>query len=467
MPGINDRIGNYRLIEELPSGAYGLVFRGEHTFLINRVVAIKLLHRVHLNSQKERDSFIQEAKLLEVLEHPHVLPIIDAEFHEGVPYIVTKYAQNGTLRNRLQRQSQAPLPVEEAVTILLQIGEALQYAHQKNIIHRDLKPENILFSDKNDVLLADFGISVVLVSGKTKQVGIGGTLPYMAPEQFEGMISRKSDQYALGCIAYELLTGHQPHMIPNPTIESMWYHHAKVIPYSPSQFNPNLPEHIEKALLKAMAKDRDDRYANIADFMNALHAMPTSQARMFTITQEVRLTERTSELLKIDVKATEVEQVRTKPLNNIQVTDSEQTPVRLSSHIDNKYVPHEPDETVMGLTANIGLGSVAGIRNAGSSFENGNADSHALSSLNIGSQAVQNISPNGSPILAGQPSKTRDLNDIQSKAGPGPGTIPFPATLSSSKNEPTGEATAVPIIASASTAKPNGSSAVPPTKGGN
>ena len=236
---------------------------------------------------------------------------------------------------------------------------------------------------------------------------------------------------------------------------------------SPSQFNPNLPEHIEKALLKAMAKDRDDRYASIADFMNALHAMPTSQARMFTIPQEVRLTERTSELLKFDVKATEVEQVRTKPLNNIQVTDSEQTPVRLSSHVDNKYVPHEPDGTVMGLTANIGLGSVAGIRNAGSSFENGNADSHALSSLNIGSQAVQNISPNGSPILAGQPSKTRDLNDIQSKAGPGPGTIPFPATLSSSKNEPTGEATAVPIIASASTAKPNGSSAVPPTKGGN
>src|SRR6266487_7052426 len=268
MPGINDRIGNYRLIEELPSGAYGLVFRGEHTFLINRVVAIKLLHHVHLNSQKERDSFIQEAKLLEVLEHPHVLPIIDAEFHEGVPYIVTKYAQNGTLRNRLQRQSQAPLLVEEAVTILLQIGEALQYAHQKNIIHRDLKPENILFSDKNDVLLADFGLATMLATASLKYISNAGTPRYMSPEQFRGIVSKESDQYALGCIAYELCTGHPLFGGHDPF--SLMYQHVNDEPVSPSKFNPNVPPNVEQAILKALAKQRHDRHTDIKAFIIAL-----------------------------------------------------------------------------------------------------------------------------------------------------------------------------------------------------
>ncbi len=117
------------------------------------------------------------------------------------------------------------MPTEEAVIILSQVGQALQYAHQQNIIHRDLKPENILFNTRGEAVLADFGIAAVLASARTRQVGFGGTPAYMAPEQFEGIISTKSDEYALGCIAYELLTGRKPFTIPHPSLKAMWFQH--------------------------------------------------------------------------------------------------------------------------------------------------------------------------------------------------------------------------------------------------
>ncbi|MGZ6368963.1 MAG: serine/threonine protein kinase, partial [Ktedonobacteraceae bacterium] len=105
MASIQNTIGNYQLLEELASGSFGRVYRGAHAILTNRIIAIKLMHGVHLHSQKERDSFIQEALLLERLKHPHILPIVDVGFHEGFPYMVTEYAPNGSLRDRLRRQS--------------------------------------------------------------------------------------------------------------------------------------------------------------------------------------------------------------------------------------------------------------------------------------------------------------------------------------------------------------------------
>ena len=185
-----------------------------------------------------------------------------------------EYAPNGSLKERIIRQQGKPLPTEEAVIILSQVGQALQYAHQQNIIHRDLKPENILFDTRGEAVLADFGIAAVLASARTRQVGFGGTPAYMAPEQFEGIISTKSDQYALGCIAYELLTGRKPFTIPHPSLEAMWFQHARISSVAPRQINPRLPKHVERAILKAMAKQRTDRYADISAFFTALSTLP-------------------------------------------------------------------------------------------------------------------------------------------------------------------------------------------------
>jgi hypothetical protein len=192
---------------------------------------------------------------------------------------VTTYASGGSLRSRITQRQGNPFPLEEALGILTQIGEALAYTHQKHILHRDLKPENILFTAHNEVLLADFGIAVITEMASTRQVAPEGTPYYMAPEQFEGMISAKSDQYALGCIAYELVTGRKPFCVPYPNIEAIWYHHAKVRPIAPTQCNPQVPLHVDQAILQALAKHRLDRHRDIHSFLAALHTPQLASPR--------------------------------------------------------------------------------------------------------------------------------------------------------------------------------------------
>jgi len=172
---IGQQIGNYLVIKELASGSFGSVYQGRHmVFTDEPIVAIKLLH-AHLASQQEYDRFFQEARLLKKLKYPYILPIIDAGVHQNFPYIVAEYAPNGSLRDRLRRRLAHPLPTEEILTILSQVGQALHYAHRQNIVHRDLKPENILFNVKGEALLADFGIATVLATASVKQTTIMGT----------------------------------------------------------------------------------------------------------------------------------------------------------------------------------------------------------------------------------------------------------------------------------------------------
>ena len=260
-------IGNYRLVEELAEGAFGRVYRAEHMYLTNRIAAIKLLH-TRINTEKERDDFLHEARILELFKHPHILPIIDFGIQEGTPYLITDFASGGSLRDRLKQVSTRPLSFDESLRILRQVAEALHVAHQEKVVHRDLKPENILFHTSGNVLLADFGISTILSTTSIKTTAIIGTPPYMAPEQFKGHVSKESDQYALGCIAYELFAGHQPFTAPD--FFSMAIKHMTEAPPPPTQFNPRLPTHISQAILKAMDKERHQRFVDVLDFINAL-----------------------------------------------------------------------------------------------------------------------------------------------------------------------------------------------------
>ena len=268
--------GNYRIVAELGRGGFGDVYLAQHIFFANRPqVAIKLL-RASLFSPKERERFIQEAQLLNMLTHAHILPILDAGMQEDLPYIVMEYAPGGSLQDRLDKNAGQPFPIDEAITLLTQIGEALHYAHQQNIVHRDLKPDNILFNAKGEAVLADFGIAAILSSARTREVGDAGTPAYMAPEMFAGKVSVKSDQYALGCIAYELVTGRKPFEVDGVPIIAVQFQHAKVEPDAPSQYNPRIPSHIEKAILTAMAKDRASRHADVHVFLTALQALQKS-----------------------------------------------------------------------------------------------------------------------------------------------------------------------------------------------
>jgi serine/threonine protein kinase/uncharacterized membrane protein len=277
-PLIGKQVGNYRILAEINSGSFGSVYQGKHViFDDDPMVAIKLLHTA-LHSPQEHAEFIKEAQVLKKLNHPHILRILDAGFQDGVPYLVTDYAAGGSLRNRLSASNGKPLPLDQATDILTQISQALHYAHERHIIHRDLKPENILFNQAGEALLADFGIAVLLASTRTGLVGFGGTPPYMAPEQFEGLASARSDQYSLGCIAYELVTGHRLFTIPNPGLEAYWFHHAQVEPTPPTRYNPQLPIYIEQAILTALTKNRAGRYNDILAFtVSLLNHSPKSE----------------------------------------------------------------------------------------------------------------------------------------------------------------------------------------------
>jgi serine/threonine protein kinase len=181
---------------------------------------------------------------------------------------VAEYAPNGSLRDRIKKRAPHLLPFQEVLTMLSQIGEALHYAHQQQVIHRDLKPENILFNAINEALLADFGLATSLSTASIKHVDSSGTPRYMAPEQFNGDVSKESDQYGLACIAYELVTGRPPFI--EKDFYAIGFKHMAENPILPTQLNPYLPVTIEQVILKAMAKQRADRYPDIASFISAL-----------------------------------------------------------------------------------------------------------------------------------------------------------------------------------------------------
>ncbi len=284
MKGVNASIGkligDYRIASIICNGPFSCVYRGEHQVHTERTAAIKLWHSIHL-SQQGQYHLLREARLLKLLKHPHLLPILDIGIHENSPYQMTEYAPRGSLRDRINRQSSRSVPIREALTILSQVGQALQYVHQLNIIHGNLKPENILFTASGDVLLTDFTIHILLDAAGGAFAHNIGSARYLAPEQFQGIASKASDQYALGCIGYELFTGSVPFSAAD--FSALGLKHAKEIPAAPTQLNMLLPIHMEEAILKALAKQQDARHGSIKDFIAALGTASIFQARLLTI----------------------------------------------------------------------------------------------------------------------------------------------------------------------------------------
>ncbi|GCF08820.1 serine/threonine-protein kinase [Dictyobacter arantiisoli] len=268
---LGKQLASYLLIQVLGQGAFGSVYLGKHFLLAQKPpVAIKILNTA-LNSQEEIDRFFQEAVILDALSHPHILSISDANLYEGYPFFVAEYAPGGSLRDHLDRLNGAPMPLEDGVRVLQQVGDGLQHAHDLDIVHRDLKPANILFDANGDALLADFGIALQIQ--KTRRVDEIGTPAYMSPEQFKGKISKKSDQYALGCIAYEIFTGQQLFIADDPY--TIGYKHIYEQPIAPRDLNPAISLELATVILKALAKERDDRYENVSDFIQALQDAAT------------------------------------------------------------------------------------------------------------------------------------------------------------------------------------------------
>jgi serine/threonine protein kinase len=273
---IGKHVGHYRIVDEISSSPIGRTYQAEHIDRKKTFVALKFFHTIHLSHQR-RDLFLQEVQRYKRLKHTHLLPLLDAGIDDDdVPYMVTEFVASDSLRDRLLLQPGHILPVQEAVSILTQVGQALYYMHQRNVVHGHLKPENILLREGREALLTDFSIAALTDTLTSKDIYAANTYPYMAPEQFAGWINKSSDQYALGCIAYELLTGHTP--FSGTSFAAMQGKHANEKPVAPTQHNLLLPITLEQVILKAMEKNSADRYPTVQDFVIALQPSTSAHA---------------------------------------------------------------------------------------------------------------------------------------------------------------------------------------------
>lgn len=273
---IGQQLGNYRLSALLGKGGFAKVYLGEHIFLGSQAkAAIKVLNETKL-SDEDRQSFLTEARTIRKLNHPSIVKVLEfgievsRNVDGSIPYLVMDYAPNGTLRNRHARR--VIVPIQQIVSYVDQVAEGLQYAHDLGTIHRDVKPENMLVMSMNDIVLSDFGIAVTSYDSKnhiqTKEGMVQGTFAYIAPERFRGSTRRASDQYALGIVVYEWLSGNLPF---KGTPEEIIYHHFHTPPPPLHGIYPHISQEIEVAVMRALAKDPEQRYPSIKDFAEALH----------------------------------------------------------------------------------------------------------------------------------------------------------------------------------------------------
>ncbi len=259
---VGQTFGEYRLRRFLGSGNFADVYEAEHIYLKNSV-AVKLLRGAF--TEQDMEDFRNEARLLVDLVHSHIIRVFTFNVERDIPYLVMSYAPNGSLNKLHPRGTTLPLPT--IVSYVKQTADALQYAHKHGVIHRDINPANLLLGNDGQVLVADFGIAELAVrTGSARRQKVAGTPTYMAPEQFEGNAVPASDQYALGIVVYQWLCGESPFTGKEVPLA---YQHKSVSPPALREKITVLPA-VEAVVLRALAKDPQQRFPTIQDFAREL-----------------------------------------------------------------------------------------------------------------------------------------------------------------------------------------------------
>jgi serine/threonine-protein kinase len=264
----NVKVPGYEIIAELGHGGMGVVYEARDTKL-DRTVALKMvLSGIHA-SETQLARFVHEAKAVAHIQHVNIVQIYAIDEAEGVPFFSLEYVDGGSLDAKVDHKPQAP---EFAAATIETLARAMQYAHDQGIIHRDLKPGNVLLTKDGTPKIADFGLAKRLDEAGVTQAGlVVGTPNYMAPEQARGDIAAvgpASDQFSLGAMLYELLTGRPP--FNGATILLTLEQAQKQDPVPPSQLNPSTPRDLETICLKALQKDRAKRYGSCGELADDL-----------------------------------------------------------------------------------------------------------------------------------------------------------------------------------------------------
>jgi serine/threonine protein kinase len=271
---------HYCLNEQIASKTARSVYLAHSIGDVSEKVMLKVFDAQCLPLDQENESVLQQVEWIKQLRHPHILPILDLGVEQGQPYVVSAYMSNDSLRRYLDRVFPKQLDLQEALTIISQVGQALCYAHEHGLLHGNIKPGNIFFNDSGEVLLTDFSLANFIDVTKLDYKSDLHTICYLAPEQFIGSMSEKSDQYALACLAYELITGHVPFTAYSFSL--IWLQHFSEAPIALTTMVPHLPKMLEAVVLKAMAKDPSKRYADVSAFLGALEGVWPSPTSVFT-----------------------------------------------------------------------------------------------------------------------------------------------------------------------------------------
>src|SRR5215469_13502126 len=245
---VGQQFGSYKLLRLLGAGGFAEVYLGEHIDLGTQA-AIKVLHTQL--SPTDIDAFRTEARTIARLVHPHIIRVLDFNAAGSTPFLVMDYAVGGTTRGRYPKGSIVPLPT--VVSYVQQVADALQYAHDEKLIHRDIKPENILLDKRDNVLLSDFGIALVAQSSRYQNTqDVIGTASYMSPEQIQGKPRPVSDQYSLGVVVYEWLSGTRPF---EGSLTELWSQHMFASPPPLRGKVPTISPEVESVVTTALNKD--------------------------------------------------------------------------------------------------------------------------------------------------------------------------------------------------------------------
>jgi serine/threonine protein kinase len=261
--------GRYELEELVGSGGMSSVYRA-HDRLLERTVALKILHEQFTTDDAYVERFRREARAVAQLAHPNIVTVIDRGEQDGRQFIVFEYVDGMNLKELMTQGG--PVSPREAIELALQVARGLSFAHENGLVHRDVKPQNVLLDADGRAKVTDFGIAhAVDVDGMTITGTIMGTSNYIAPEQARGQaVDEQTDVYSLGCVLYELLAGDVPFEGDNFVAVAM-RHVNDPVP-SVRDVRPDVPPRLDWAIQQAMSKDHEERFDSMADFAAELEA---------------------------------------------------------------------------------------------------------------------------------------------------------------------------------------------------
>ena len=280
--GAGTRIGSYEITASLGNGGMGEVYKVRH-LISHRTEAMKVLLSGSASRSELTDRFIREIRVLANLSHPNIAALHTAFHHDEQLVMVMEFVEGQTLTEMLNQG----VNLKDSVAYTRQVLSALEYAHSRGVIHRDIKPSNIMINSAGQVKLLDFGLALANTPDPrlTSSGSLLGSVHYISPEQIRGeALDARSDLYALGVTIYELVTGRLP--VKGDTFPEIINGHLQIVPDSPATLFPSIPSNLSAIVMRALAKDRADRFQSAAEFLAAVALVNVESSTDFAVTME-------------------------------------------------------------------------------------------------------------------------------------------------------------------------------------